>query len=76
MEPSFLLSDGALSGDGTLILLVDTKYLDNQAKQQSSLNRHEKSVHDGFKYGCSYCVKKFTSQAYLRTHKRSVHEGV
>ena len=42
----------------------------------ASLYRHKRTVHQGAKFSCDQCDKKFPANSYLRKHKEAVHEGV
>ena len=40
------------------------------------VQRHIRSVHEGFHYACNQCDLQYTQQSSLLQHIRSVHEGV
>ena len=47
-----------------------------QATRKESLNKHERSVHEGIKYPCSQCEYQATSKSNLQKHRRSVHNEI
>jgi len=49
---------------------------ENKYSQQSHLNRHILSKHEGHRYECNQCDQKYTDSSSLRKHKQAKHEGV
>lgn len=43
---------------------------------KDSLIRHSQSIHEGVKYACNQCDKKFAQQETLTTHIKSKHEDI
>ena len=46
-----------------------------QMINQSSLNAHIRSSHEGIKYPCGLCQHEATSKGNLARHRRAVHDG-
>ena len=46
-----------------------------KAKQESNLQQHIKSVHEGQTFPCPHCEYKSSWKTRLQTHIKSVHEG-
>ena len=43
---------------------------------QSSLNTHIRSIHEGIKYPCRQCQYEATTKGDLAQHRRVVHERI
>ena len=43
---------------------------------KKELEEHKRAVHEGVKFPCTQCDKRFTHKGNLEEHKRAVHEGV
>ena len=47
-----------------------------QMINQSNLNAHIRSIHEGIKYPCGQCQYEATTKGDLARHRRAVHEGI
>ena len=55
------------------VKLYSCEHCEYEAKLKTNLIRHIQSVHEGIKYQCSDCGKKFSSKAYLNAHTNAIH---
>ena len=51
-------------------------HCDYSTTHKGTLNRHEKSIHEGVKLVCSHCDYQAKTQGQLKQHIQSKHEGV
>ena len=58
------------------VLKFECHQCDKNYTQNSHLQVHIKSVHEGVRYACKQCEKQYADQSKLKTHIESKHEGV
>ena len=49
---------------------------DKAYSAETSLQRHVKATHEGFRYSCNECDKHYTDQSALRIHNKTVHNPI
>ena len=49
---------------------------DKAYSAETSLQRHVRATHEGFKHSCNECDKHYTDQTGLRHHMNVVHKGI